>query len=491
MEYLNLILAFVVGLVVGILVVWIQAKGKQIELVILKERESALHNALNQQKSEIDSIQQENESLQLKCIESQKEAAGLSAFVEGLHQQNQNLTQERQRDVEQLSNELKLLKNEHDSLRVLSQKQSNEITQLLTSLEAEKKQADEKIALVQNAEKQLTEHFRNIASDILEDKSKRFTEQNQTNLDQLLSPLKEKLSEFKAKVEEVYVQEGKERSALGEQVKQLMVLNNKLSDDAHNLTRALKGQAKAQGNWGEMILERVLTSSGLRKGHEYDVQENHVRDDQSRAQPDVVIHLPEDRHLIVDAKVSIVAYDDYANAETDVQRENALKRHKESIRNHVKGLSEKNYQKLYGLKSLDFVLMFVPIEPAFMLAISNDSELWDDAWKKNVLLVSPSTLLFVVRTVAHLWRQEQQNKNAQDIAERGAMLYDKLVGFVDDLDKVGQRIDQAKLTYDQAYGKFKSGSGNVIRQAEMLKSLGIKPSKSLDSTLIASANNVD
>lgn len=490
MEYLNLVLTFVVGLVLGVLVIWFQTKSKQIELVILKERETALHNELNKVRAEIDSIQQENESLQLKCIESQKETAGLAASVTGMQQQNQILAQEREQDVQQLTSELRQLKANNDSLQSLNQTQSNEIAQLVTSLDAEKKQAEEKIALIQNAEKQLTEHFKNIASDILEDKSKRFTEQNQTNLDQLLSPLKDKLTEFKIKVEEVYVQEGKERSALGEQVKQLMVLNNKLSDDAHNLTRALKGQAKAQGNWGEMILERVLTSSGLRKGHEYDVQENHVRDDQSRAQPDVVIHLPEDRHLIVDAKVSIVAYDDYANAETDVQRENALKRHKESIRSHVKGLSDKNYQKLYGLKSLDFVLMFVPIEPAFMLAISNDNELWDDAWKKNVLLVSSSTLLFVLRTVAHLWRQEQQNKNAQDIAERGAMLYDKLVGFVEDLDKVGQRIDQAKVTYDQAYGKFKSGTGNVIRQAEMLKSLGIKPTKSLDSSLIALANEV-
>lgn len=491
MEYLNLVLTFLVGLVLGVLVIWFQTKSKHIELVILKERETALHNELNKVRAEIDSIQQENESLQLKCIESQKETAGLAASVTGMQQQNQILAQEREQDVQQLTSELRQLKANNDSLQSLNQTQSNEIAQLVTSLDAEKKQAEEKIALIQNAEKQLTEHFKNIASDILEDKSKRFTEQNQTNLDQLLSPLKDKLTEFKMKVEEVYVQEGKERSALGEQVKQLMVLNNKLSDDAHNLTRALKGQAKAQGNWGEMILERVLTSSGLRKGHEYDVQENHVRDDQSRAQPDVVIHLPEDRHLIVDAKVSIVAYDDYANAETDVQRENALKRHKESIRSHVKGLSDKNYQKLYGLKSLDFVLMFVPIEPAFMLAISNDNELWDDAWKKNVLLVSPSTLLFVLRTVAHLWRQEQQNKNAQDIAERGAMLYDKLVGFVEDLDKVGQRIDQAKVTYDQAYGKFKSGTGNVIRQAEMLKSLGIKPTKSLDSSLIALANEVE
>jgi DNA recombination protein RmuC len=280
------------------------------------------------------------------------------------------------------------------------------------------------------------------------------------------------------------VQEGKDRSALAEHVKQLMSLNNQLSKDAHNLTSALKGQAKAQGNWGELILERVLEASGLRKGHEYDVQESHTRADGTRAQPDVVVHLPEERHLIVDAKVSLTAYEEHANAESESQREAALKRHLESVRAHIKELSEKNYQQLYGLKSLDFVLMFIPVEPAFMLAISHDSELWQDAWKKNVLLVSPSTLLFVVRTVAHLWRQEQQNRNAQDIASRGAELYDKLVGFVGDLENLGDKLDQAKRSYDGALNKFAKGRGNVIRQAEMLKELGVKPAKQLPQKLV-------
>lgn len=488
---LNLsVLFFILGFVTGAIFLWLKNSKSQVELALFKERETNSLLEISNLKAENLEIQNENEALQLKSIESEKDAARLSMQAEGLTQMIQNLNNERAKEVEQLSNDLKLIRSSYEELRALAQNQSNEIAQLTTSLDSEKKQSEEKIALLQNAEQQLSERFKNIAAEILEDKSKRFTEQNQTNLSQLLNPLKDKITEFKSKVEEVYIQEGKERSALGEQVKQLMELNNKLSDDAHNLTRALKGQAKTQGNWGEVILERVLSSSGLRKGHEYDVQENHVRDDQSRAQPDVVIHLPEDKHLIVDAKVSIVAYEEYSNADTDALRESALKRHKESIRNHVKGLSDKNYQKLYGLKSLDFVLMFVPIEPAFMLAISNDNELWNDAWKRNVLLVSPSTLLFVLRTVAHLWRQEQQNKNAQEIADRGASLYDKLVSFVEDLDKVGQRIDQAKNSYDQAYGKFKSGSGNVIRQAEMLKSLGVKPNKSFDSNLIADTSDL-
>jgi DNA recombination protein RmuC len=225
----------------------------------------------------------------------------------------------------------------------------------------------------------------------------------------------------------------------------------------------------------------------LRKGHEYDVQESHTREDGSRAQPDVVVHLPEDRHLIVDAKVSLKAYEEYANADSDHHRETAMKRHLDSVRGHIKELSEKNYQQLYGLSSPDFVLMFIPVEPAFMLAIAHDSDLWQDALKKNVMLVSPSTLLFVLRTVAHLWRQEQQNRNAQDIAKRGAELYDKLTGFVEDLDNLGVKLQQAQKAYDGAYSKLSSGRGNVIRQAEMLKELGVKPAKHLPKNLVDSA----
>ncbi|MEO6976319.1 MAG: DNA recombination protein RmuC [Gallionella sp.] len=375
-----------------------------------------------------------------------------------------------------------------DQLTSEQQRLSNQVVELTTNLDSERIQNIDKIALLKNAEEQLSNRFKTLASEILEDKSKRFTELNQTNLKHLLDPLNEKIKEFQGKVHDVYVQEGKDRSALAEQVKQLMSLNNQLSKDAHNLASALKGQSKAQGNWGELILERVLEASGLRKGHEYVVQESHTRADGTRAQPDVVIHLPEDRHLIIDAKVSLTAYEEYANAETDHQRDAALKRHLDSVRAHIRELSEKNYHQLYGLQSLDFVLMFIPVEPAFMLAISHDSDLWQDAWKKNVLLVSPSTLLFVVRTVAHLWRQEQQSRNAQEIASQGGKLYDKLVGFVEDLENLGAKLKQAQSAYEGAYNKFSGGRGNVIRQAEQLKNLGIKPTKQLprkmtDSTL--------
>lgn len=367
--------------------------------------------------------------------------------------------------------------------------QTTELAEMAIRLAAEHEQSEEKLSLLLQAKESLTDQFKNLANEILEEKSKRFSEQNQTSLGLLLDPLKLKITEFQTKVEDVYVKEGKDRTALAEQVRQLMDLNQSLSQDAKNLTRALKGSSKTQGSWGELVLERVLEASGLRKGEEYDVQESHTRDDGSRAQPDVVIHLPEDRHLVVDAKVSLVAYEDFSTSEDDADRQAASKRHLESIRGHMRGLSDKNYQTLYGLKSLDFVLMFVPIEPAFMLGVSNDRELFMDAWQKNVLLVSPSTLLFVVRTVAHLWRQEAQNRNAQDIAKRGAELYDKLVGFVEDLESIGTRLKQAQKEYDGAHSKLTGGRGNVIRQAEMLKDLGIKPSKALPAALVEIATD--
>ncbi|MEY4328866.1 MAG: hypothetical protein RL703_685 [Pseudomonadota bacterium] len=364
-----------------------------------------------------------------------------------------------------------------------------QVAALSTQLTQERNQSKEKLALLQGARDELTLQFKTLANDILEEKSKRFSEQNQQSLGQLLDPLKTKLQEFQGKVEQVYVQEGKDRTALAEQVRQLMELNRTVSQEANNLTKALKGSNKAQGNWGELVLERVLESSGLRKGEEYDVQESHTLADGRRLQPDVVVHLPEDRHLVIDAKATLIAYEDYANAEDEKHRDAALKRHLDAVRTHIKGLSDKNYQDLYGLKSLDFVLMFIPIEPAFMLAVTHDRELFMDAWNKNVLLVSPSTLLFVVRTVANLWRQEAQNRNAQDIAKRGAELYDKLAGFVEDMESLGNRLSQAQKDYDGAINKLSTGRGNLIRQAEMLKKLGVKPSKSLPTPMVEQAND--
>lgn len=364
---------------------------------------------------------------------------------------------------------------------------SVERADLSTRLEAERQQAAEKLELLNEAKLTLSDQFKSLANDILEEKSKRFTEQNQTNLGQLLDPLKLKLTEFQSKVEDVYIKETKDRTALGEQVRQLMSLNQSLSTDAKNLTQALKGSSKAQGNYGELVLERVLESSGLRKGEEYQVQESHAREDGSRAQPDVVIRLPESRNLVVDSKLSLLAYDESVSVERDEDRAAAIARHIVSVRTHIKGLSEKSYQSLYQLKSLDFVLMFIPIEPAFMLAVTHDRDLFMEAWDRNVLLVSPSTLMFVVRTVAHLWRQEAQSRNAQEIAKRGAELYDRLQAFVGDLEKVGDRLRQAQESFIDARDKLSKNKGNVIRQAEMLKKLGVKPTKALPTNIVDAA----
>lgn len=359
-----------------------------------------------------------------------------------------------------------------------------ELAQARTRADAERAGAQEKLQLLTEARAELSNQFKALANDILEEKSRRFAEQNQQNLGTLLDPLRTQLNEFKGKVEEVYVQEGKERVALSEQVRQLMELNKTLSNDANNLTKALKGSAKTQGNWGELILERVLEASGLEKGRVYHVQVSQRDAQGNLQQPDVVIDLPQDRKLVVDAKVSLLAYDRYASAASDDERAPAMRQHLDSVRAHIKGLSAKNYQALYGVKSLDMVVMFVPIEPAFMLAVTSDESLFMEAWQRNVLLVSPSTLLFVVRTIAHLWRQEAQTRNAQDIARRGAELYDKLAAFVGDLQKVGSKLKDAQSAYDDAEKRLSTGKGNVIRQAEMLKDLGVKTTKALPGTLV-------
>jgi len=354
-------------------------------------------------------------------------------------------------------------------------------------LAAERSQSAEKLALLRDAREALGHQFQTLANDILEEKSKRFAEQNQASLGNLLDPLRTRLADFQGKVEQFYDAEGKQRSALSQQVSQLLDLNKLLGEEARSLTNALKGSTKTQGNWGELILERVLEASGLRRGTEYHVQQNHSREDGSRAQPDVIIHLPEQRTLVVDAKVSLIAYEECVSAETDEARALAQRRHLASVRAHIEGLAARNYQQLYSLKTLDFVIMFVPIEPAFMLAVSADEQLFMDAWRRNVLLVSPSTLLFVVRTVAHLWRQEQQSRNAQEIARRGADLYDKLAAFVGDLEEIGRSLDKAQKSYGEAFKRLKAGRGNAIAQAERLRDLGVRPTKSFTANALEGA----
>lgn len=330
----------------------------------------------------------------------------------------------------------------------------------------------------------LPETFKALATEVLEEKSRRIVEQNQSSLGQVLEPLKTRLEDFQAKIEAARMEHVRGGEKLSAHIDKLFESNTRISDQANNLAIALRGSSKAQGAWGELILERTLEAAGLRPGHEYEAQQGYATENGSRAQPDVVIHLPGDRHLIIDSKVSLVHHSAYNTAESEATRSLAADNHSTSVRTHIRGLAEKNYQSLYGLNSIDFVIMFLPFESAFMLAISRDEKLWEHAWQRNVLLVSPSTLLFVLRTVASLWRQEQQKHNVEEIARRGAELYNKLAGFVADFTKMGERLDQAQSSYADALSKLHTGSGNVIRQAEMLRALGVKPTKQIPQGLV-------
>ncbi|MGC8551132.1 MAG: DNA recombination protein RmuC [Acidobacteriaceae bacterium] len=352
-----------------------------------------------------------------------------------------------------------------------------EVRQLKTELESERKKVEEF----------LPEKFKSLAQDILDKNSRLFTEQNQTNLGTLLDPIREKFTEFQQKVTELREQGIQTNAELKTQIEGLSNLNTRLSHEANSLVQALKGSSKTQGDWGEFILEQVLESAGLRKGEQYRVQQTFTNGEGKAYRPDVILSLPEGKHLVIDSKVSLRDYTEYSSADDEATRNAALDRHIAAIHNHIKGLDRREYQNLHGLQSIDFVVMFVPIEPAYMLALANDHGLWQKAWDQNVLLVGPSTLLFVVRTVAQLWRTEDQNRNAQAIADRGARLYDKLVNFVNDLKTIGDSLDRSKSTYESAVRKLQ-GNGGAIRQAEMLRALGVKPTKRLPGQLVEMSN---
>ncbi|NJB66363.1 DNA recombination protein RmuC [Desulfobaculum xiamenense] len=444
------------------------AAEQQTRIAVLDEQLRALRDELDTCRRTLDESNAERDTLRTRLI-----AAGQD--IARLREQAARLP------------EIDALRKANDAMRAQERQLGAQVASLQTELDAERAHGREKLALLGEAREELANQFKTLANEIFDDKSRRFTEQNQTTMKQLLDPMRTKLVEFQAQVEKAYVQEGKDRAELTSQVRQLMDLNRQLSDDANNLTRALKGNSKTRGDWGELILERILESSGLRKGEEFTVQESHTTDGGRRLQPDVVIHLPQGKHLVIDSKVSLNAYLEHTRAEADDEREHALKGHIAAMRTHIRELSAKDYQALYGMTSPDFVIMFVPVEPAYLLAISKDATLWREAWDRNILLVSPSTLLFVVRTVATLWRQEQQTRNAQEIAQRGALLYDKFKGFVDDIDDMGTRLDQARRAYDKARGKLCTGTGNLIRQAEMLRELGVKPKSPLPHQLVESA----
>jgi DNA recombination protein RmuC len=362
---------------------------------------------------------------------------------------------------------------------------------LKARMEEQSKHSVEKLKLLQDAETRLNAQFENLAGKIFDERSKQFTEQNKTSLDHIVTPLREQLGEFKKRIETVYDNENKDRISLREQIISLRRDTAQMNQEALNLTRALKGDKKTQGNWGEMILEKVLEKSGLRKGLEYETQ-SAFRDQNNRLlRPDVIVRLPENKDVVIDSKVSLVAYERYCTADDEQERAAALYQHIDAVRDHLKGLSCKDYSDLNGLRSLDFVLLFMPIEAAFIAAFQTDERLFTDAFEHKIIVVTPTTLLATLRTIENIWRYERQNENARLIAEKAGVVYDKVRGFVEDLDKLGKQLSTVHTTYDGVMNKLTLGQGNLIRQAASFVELGVKVKKTLPKTITEQAGLED
>lgn len=388
-----------------------------------------------------------------------------------------------------LNNRIADLSRENNSLSDDLESERSKTLELSTEL-ATLKETNKNLSQRQaENEKMLIEKFENLANDILDRKSQKFTDQNEKNLSNLLGPLKEKIEKFEAKVEKSNKDSLQWNTALKTQIEGLAELNRQINKEAENLTKALKGETKTQGNWGEFILESVLEKSGLVKDREYFVQESMTAEDGRRYQPDVIVKLPEDKHVIIDAKVALVAYERFVNSEDEEERKGQLSLHVQAVRRHIKQLSEKEYQKLREQEGLDFVLLFIPIEPAFSLALQFDNEIFIDALDKNIVIVSPTTLIATLRTIASIWKNEYQSRNAIEIARQSGNLYDKFVGFTSDLLKIGRSMDSAKDTYEEAMNKLTTGKGNLISRVENIQKLGAKTSKSLDEKLVDRAGS--
>lgn len=368
-----------------------------------------------------------------------------------------------------------------------------ELSTVFSRTEADYKNLQLKLAEQQKEmeglQEKFTTQFENLANKIFDEKGKKFADQNKINLGEILNPLREKISDFEKKVELTNTESIKNHSALREQLTNLKELNQQITREASNLTRALKGDSKAQGNWGEYILESILEKSGLVKGREYFIQESLTSEDGKRLQPDVVIKLPDNKNLIIDSKVSLVAYERFMSADDETERSIQLKQHIVSLRQHIKGLSEKNYQTLYSAGSLDFILLFVPIEPAFSASVRYDVEIFNDAFEKNIVIVSPSTLIATLRTISSIWKQEFQNRNTVEIARQATALYEKFRGFTEDLIEMGNQLKRTQSSYEGAMNKLSTGKGNLVSSVEKIRLLGLKPTKTIDQRLVERADD--
>ncbi|MEZ0183906.1 DNA recombination protein RmuC [Flavobacterium oncorhynchi] len=449
-DFLPYLLAFVIALFLGIYLGKVLFSAKfQSEKVGLEERLHANTNQLQAQKE-----QQENEKL---------------AFQKQLQLSNQ---------------EKESIRTEKDSLAIQLSKKEVDFENLW---ERHKEQKNE----ITELQDKFTKEFENLANKILEEKSVKFTEQNNVNMKNILLPLQDKIQGFEKKVEQTHKESIDYHAALRQQIIGLSEMNVQMSKETLNLTKALKGDSKMQGNWGELVLERVLEKSGLEKGREYEVQQSFVTSEGNRVFPDVVINLPDGKKMIVDSKVSLSAYEKYINEESDILKNEYLKEHLNSIKRHVEQLGNKNYHELYQIESPDFVLLFIPIEPAFAIALNEDSTLYNKAFDKNIVIVTPTTLLATLRTIDSMWTNQKQQENAFEIARQAGALYDKFEGFVTDLVRIGNKIKDTKTEYESAMNKLVDGKGNLISSVERLKKMGAKAKKSLPDNIVARATNTD
>ncbi|MUH98278.1 DNA recombination protein RmuC [Aliivibrio fischeri] len=492
MEFLNqfgghLLFGFA-GASIAYVVAHVLTKSRnQQELVLLEhelESEKKLANSqLHQLTQQVEKQQQELDELDFerdKLAQEQKQSHGrLMAAMEKLRYFDAI-----QKEKEYLTQQLEFSRQTNSNVEA-------ELREQEARNEEERKASQEKIELLERAEERLKQQFENLANQLFEQKTKTVDEQNKVSLEGLLSPLKEQLEGFKKQVNDSFGFEAKERHTLVHEIRSLQQLNERMTQEAVNLTNALKGDNKQQGNWGEVVLSRVLKESGLREGHEYDTQVSMDDEDGKRFYPDVIVHLPDEKDVVVDSKMTLVAYERFFNSEDFNQKEHALDEHLMAIRAHLRGLSKKDYHKLNGLRSLDYVLMFIPVEPAFQVAIEADPSLISDAMEQNIIIVSPTTLLVALRTISNLWRNERQNQNAKIIAERASKLYDKMRLFVDDMEAVGGALDKANQSYQGAMNKLASGRGNLIRQAESFKELGVEVKRDINRRLIDQSFEAD
>lgn len=452
----------------------------------LEQQNHTAEQSLSQCKADISRLSTQVEEKTNRLALLVDESTLLNQQVSSLQNDNNQLSS----DKAELGEKLKSFKDIQAEVRELKNtviakdEQISEFKSQLSADQASKKAQQEKIELLERTEQRLVKEFENTANKIFKEKTGEMSAQNKSSLDTLLSPLKNQIGDFSKQVNDVYTNEAKERHALKQEVHSLKALNEQMGKEATALTKALKGDNKKQGTWGEVVLERVLQESGLRLNHEYDTQVTLKDEEGSSFKPDVIVHLPGDKDVVIDSKMALTAYERYYNADDEVACQQALKEHINSIKGHIKQLSSKNYHDLHGIKTLDYVLMFIPVEPAFNVAIEHDNELIQLALDKNIMLVSPTNLMVALKTINNMWRVEYQNQNAQDIANKAGAIYDKLVGFVDDMKKLGNHLERAEGSYGEAMKKLSEGRGNLIRRAEDMKGLRIANNKSLPSELV-------